>query len=173
MDVELTTDQLISRVREATKELTFNGRIDAQLSERTIRYYTTMKFLAPPVRVNGRAMWTQKHVNELIHIRRAQSAGKSLKEIGGSLPSVSETPWRTANRGANRSQMIDIKQMNLGIEALTNQLSNQQSPMGWSLRLSKDITLSGFSIFQPTDEEIRNVIGALVRIIPEQKATPQ
>lgn len=167
MGAELTTDQLISQVREATKELTFNGRIDARLSERTIRYYTTMKFLSPPIRVNGRAMWTEKHVNELIHIRRAQSAGKSLKEIGDSLVTNSETPWRLANRGAMRSQLIDVEQMRRDFELVKSQLSVQQPRAGWSLRLSPDITLSGFTALQPTSDEIRNVIVALSRIIPE------
>ena len=167
MGSELTTDQLIAQVREATKELTFNGRIDAQLSARTIRYYTSMKFLSPPVRVNGQAMWTEKHVNELIHIRRAQSAGKSLKEIGASLPTDSETPWRLANRGAMRSQMIDVGQMKRDVEELSARLSIRQTPKGWSLRLSPDITLSGFTFSQPTPDEIRNVISVLRRIIPE------
>ena len=167
MDAELTTDQLISRVRDATKDLTFNGRIDAQISERTLRYYTTMKYLAPPVRINGRAMWTEKHVNELIHIRRAQSAGKSLKEIGESLTTDLATPWRSANRGALRSQMIDVKQMKRDVEELSARLHTRQTPKGWSFRISKDITLNGFTIFPPTEEEIRNVIAALSRIIPE------
>lgn len=167
MAAELTTEELISRVREATQDLSFNGRIDAQLSERTIRYYTTMRFLSPPIRVNGRAKWTQKHVDELIHIRRAQSAGKSLKEIGESLKPETETPWRLANRGVLRSQMIDIERMKNDVDAVATQLTMRSAPMGWSLRLSQDITLSGFTALQPSTEELHNVIAALSRIIPE------
>ena len=163
----LTTDQLIAEVREATKELSFNGRIDAQLSERTIRYYVTMKFLSPPQRHNRRAMWTNDHIDELIRIRRAQSAGTSLKEIGESLVTDSEVPWRLANRGVMRSQMIDIDRLNRDVEAVKAKLTIRQQPKGWSLRLSQDITLSGFTALQPSTEELHNVIAALSRIIPE------
>ncbi len=93
----LSTEELIERVREETQHLTFNGRIDAQLSERTIRYYVTMKYVSPPQRHGGRSMWTNQHVRELVRIRRAQSAGQKLSEIGRAEPRAIDTSWKAAN----------------------------------------------------------------------------
>lgn len=163
----MTTEELLNKATAATRDLKFDGRSKPELTERTLRYYLLLRYLTPPILRNGRRAWTEEHLRELIDIRRAVSAGTPLKEVGESRRRETETPWRLANRGAMRSQLIDVNQMRRDFELVKSQLSVQQSRAGWSLRLSPDITLSGFTALQPTPDEIRNVITALSRIIPE------
>jgi DNA-binding transcriptional MerR regulator len=163
----MTTDELLAKATEATRELTFDGRSKPELSVRLLRYYLVSRLMTPPLIQNGRRAWTDEHLRELVDIRRAVSAGTPLKEVGESRQRETETPWRLANRGVMRSQKIDIDRMNRDVEAVKAKLTIRQQPKGWSLRLSQDITLSGFTALQPSTEELHNVIAALSRIIPE------
>ncbi|MFM8601540.1 MAG: MerR family transcriptional regulator [Actinomycetota bacterium] len=146
----LATDELLSAVRDATAELTFNGRIDAHLSERTVRYYVTLRLVSPPVRRDGRSMWTRDHVNELIRIRRAQSQGTSLKDLDVRRPSrVSMDAVRMANSPVLRAEMLDLP------AALPDHDD------GWAVRVTGGITLTGFGVRHPTEEELESVREAL------------
>jgi DNA-binding transcriptional MerR regulator len=164
----MTTEELIEKATEATCELPFDGRSKTEISVRVLRNYLVMKLLTPPFIQNGRRAWTQEHLRELVDIRRAVSAGKSLKKVGESRQRETETPWRLANRGVIRPQMIDVDRMKRDAKAVKAQLTTRQVPKGWSLRLSKDLTLSGFTDLQPTIEETRKLIAVLSRIVPEQ-----
>ena len=146
----LSTDDLLAAVRDATADLLFNGRIDAQLSERTVRYYVTLRLVSPPVRREGRSMWTREHVNELIRIRRAQSKGTSLKDLDVRRPArVSMEAIRSANSPVLRAQSPSFsKALPAGDE-------------GWAVRLLDGITLCGFGTRRPTEEEIERVREAL------------
>lgn len=145
----LATEELLSAVRDATADLRFNGRIDAQLSERTVRYYVTLRLVNPPVRRNGRSMWTPDHVNELIRIRRAQSQGKSLKDLDIRRPArVTMEAVRAANSPVLRAEMANLSAAPPGDD-------------GWAVRVSGGITLTGFGTRQPTDEELDRVREAL------------
>lgn len=145
----LATEELLSAVRDATADLRFNGRIDAQLSERTVRYYVTLRLVNPPVRRNGRSMWTPDHVNELIRIRRAQSQGKSLKDLDIRRPArVTMEAVRAANSPVLRAEMANLSAAPPGDD-------------GWAVRVSVGITLTGFGTRQPTDEELDRVREAL------------
>lgn len=146
----LATDELLAAVRDATAELTFNGRIDALLSERTVRYYVTLRLVSPPVRHEGRSMWTRDHVNELIRIRRAQSHGTSLKDLDVRRPSrLSLDTVRAANSPVLRAEMLNLSETPPGDDD------------GWAVRVSGGITLTGFGMRQPTEEELERVREAL------------
>lgn len=146
----LATEELLSAVRDATADLRFNGRIDARLSERTVRYYVTLRLVSPPVRREGRSMWTRDHVNELIRIRRAQSQGTSLKDLDVRRPArVSMDAVRMANSPVLRAEMLDLA------PALPDHGD------GWAVRISSGITLTGFGTRQPTEDELDRVREAL------------
>lgn len=62
-------DDLPSRVRELP-------------DERTVRFYTTVGLLAPPLRFAGRrAIYGHKHLTQLLAIKRLQSKGLSIRDI--------------------------------------------------------------------------------------------
>ena len=146
----LATEELLSAVRDATADLRFNGRIDAQLSERTVRYYVTLRLVSPPVRRDGRSMWTRDHVNELIRIRRAQSQGTSLKDLDIRRPArVTMEAVRAANSPVLRAEMPNLS------------AAPPSDDDGWAVRVSGGITLTGFGTRQPTDEELDRVREAL------------
>jgi hypothetical protein len=149
----LSTEELIQRVREETQHLTFNGRIDAQLSERTLRYYATMKYVSPPQRRNGRSVWTEDHVKDLVRIRRAQSAGQSLSEIGPPTTRDTTPTWKLANIGINRSVVAN---------AFSEPVMQSD---GWAFQISPGIQLTGFTNRLPTQKELQRVTDALSALI--------
>jgi len=145
----LATEELLSAVRDATADLRFNGRIDARLSERTVRYYVTLRLVSPPVRREGRSMWTRDHVNELIRIRRAQSQGTSLKDLDVRRPArVTIEAVRAANSPVLRAEMPNLS-------------AAPSDDDGWAVRVSGGITLTGFGTRQPTEDELDRVREAL------------
>lgn len=152
-------------MREDTQNLTFNGRIDAQLSERTIRYYVTMKYVSPPKRHQGRSVWTADHVRELVRIRRAQSAGQSLSEIGRAQPRVTDTSWKVANSLGMRSKEALSPALNLNLSTAFHSVTTSKT--GWSVSLTPRIFLSGFTDRKPTQIEIQGVMSALYSLIAD------
>lgn len=145
----LSTDELVSAVREATSRLAFNGRIDAQLSERTVRYYVTLRLVSPPVRHEGRSMWTRDHVNELIRIRRAQAQGVSLRDIDVRRPErIEVSAFQMANAPSLRLSEID-------------EMAAPVRTDGWAVRINDRITISGFGTRRPTQDELDDVRDAL------------
>ena len=145
----LSTDELVSAVREATSGLAFNGRIDAQLSERTVRYYVTLRLVSPPVRHEGRSMWTRDHVNELIRIRRAQAQGVSLRDIDVRRPErIEVSAFQMANAPSLRLSEID-------------EMAAPVRTDGWAVRINDRITISGFGTRRPTQDELDDVRDAL------------
>jgi DNA-binding transcriptional MerR regulator len=161
----LSTEELIERVREETQHLTFNGRIDAQLSERTIRYYVTMKYVSPPQRHGGRSMWTNQHVRELVRIRRAQSAGQKLSEIGQAEPRAIDTSWKAANSLVMRPLEKSFASIEMNLSMAHHSVATPQ--IGWSVSLAPSLFLSGFTDRRPTNKEIQGVMSALSSLIAD------
>jgi DNA-binding transcriptional MerR regulator len=161
----LSTEELLERVRAETQHLTFNGRIDAQFSERTCRYYATMKFISPPLRRNGRSVWTEDHVREIVRIRRAQSAGQTLSEIGRAEPRVIDTSWRAANSLVMRSLEKPLASMDMNLSTAYHSVATPQT--GWSVSLAPSLFLSGFTDRRPTNKEIQGVMSALSSLIAD------
>jgi DNA-binding transcriptional MerR regulator len=161
----LSTEELIERVREETQHLTFNGRIDAQLSERTIRYYVTMKYVSPPQRHGGRSMWTNQHVRELVRIRRAQSAGQKLSEIGQAEPRAIDASWKAANSLVMRPLEKPFASIEMNLSMAHHGVATPQ--IGWSVSLAPSLFLSGFTDRRPTNKEIQGVMSALSSLIAD------
>jgi len=59
-----------------------NGQVRAVPDERTIRYYGTIGLLDRPAAMRGRtALYSRKHLAQVVAIKRMQSAGHSLADI--------------------------------------------------------------------------------------------
>ena len=150
----LTIEDLLAAVHEATAHLAVGDeRIAQQFTERNVRYYVTLGVVRPPLRAGGKSMWTDDHVRDLVRVRRAQSAGQSLKKIGPP-PMRDELPtWKMANVGANRAFVVN------------SMMKPAAQADGWAFQISHNIQLSGFTHRLPTQDEIQRVTTALSALI--------
>lgn len=150
----LTIDELLDRVSELTQNLRVpDGRVAQRFTERNVRYYVTKGNVRPPLRDKGKSVWTEDHVKDLVRIRRAQSAGQRLEDIGPPQV-VDNTPtWKAANLGVHRSQLAHRFE------------TPAEHSDGWALQISHNIQLSGFTGRRPTQQEIQRVTQALASLI--------
>ena len=150
----LNIEELLTAVHEATAHLAVGDeRIAQQFTERNVRYYVTLGVVRPPLRAGGKSMWTTDHVKDLVRVRRAQSAGQSLKKIGPP-PMRDEIPtWKVANVGAHRAIVVN------------SMMKPAAKADGWAYQISHNIQLSGFTHRLPTREEIQRVTTALSALI--------
>jgi DNA-binding transcriptional MerR regulator len=84
VDVQWTLTELVAEAATsiATLPAPKNGQVRAVPDERTVRYYGTIGLLDRPVAMRGRtALYSRKHLAQVVAIKRLQSAGKSLAEI--------------------------------------------------------------------------------------------
>ena len=84
MDASWTLPELVEEVaaRIAALPAPANGQVRAVPDDRTIRYYGTIGLLDRPVAMRGRtALYGQRHLAQVIAIKRLQGSGKSLAEI--------------------------------------------------------------------------------------------
>jgi hypothetical protein len=154
MDELMTLEELVAATNAAIADVDVaDGRVAEALTERNVRYYVTLGLVRPPVRDGGRSLWTRDHVNDLIRIRRAQSLGRSLKQIPPFRSVPGDGAWRLANVAAeSRSE--------LAAALFTRPVNN-----GWSLQISPTVVLSGFTDTQPTEAEVAEVRNALRRVL--------
>ncbi len=81
-----TIDQLADAVERAFRSQDApdqrSGRVREVPDKRTIRYYTTLGLVDRPAEMRGRtAYYGQRHLLQLVAIKRLQSAGQSLVQI--------------------------------------------------------------------------------------------
>ncbi len=88
----LTIDELAARSALFLSEVDqASGRVSGVPSRRTIRYYAQHGLLDQPVRFDGRtALYGERHVRQLVAIKKLQSRGESLTEIQGRLAGLSD-----------------------------------------------------------------------------------
>lgn len=68
-----------------------NGQVRAVPDDRTIRYYAALGLLDKPAAMRGRtALYSARHLAQVVAIKRMQSAGKSLAEIQALWPSLDD-----------------------------------------------------------------------------------
>ena len=68
-----------------------NGQVRAVPDERTIRYYGSIGLLDRPAAMRGRtALYDQRHLAQVVAIKRMQSAGHSLADIQALWPTLDE-----------------------------------------------------------------------------------
>jgi DNA-binding transcriptional MerR regulator len=73
-----------------------NGRIRAVPDSRTIRYYTTIGLIERPAAMRGRtALYSERHLQQLMAIKRLQARGLSLAEVQQALAGLPDTELAT------------------------------------------------------------------------------
>jgi DNA-binding transcriptional MerR regulator len=82
-------------VRLAGEDVPVNGQVRAVPDERSIRYYTTLGLLDRPALRGRTALYGQRHLAQLIAIKRLQAEGKPLAEIQRILPTLDDAALST------------------------------------------------------------------------------
>ncbi len=95
-----TIGELATAAEQALAEMGYPGQKSARVREvpdrRTIRYYTTLGLLDKPSEIRGRtAYYGHRHLEQLVAIKRLQSAGKSLVEIQAILTGAGQSTLAT------------------------------------------------------------------------------
>ncbi len=87
-----------------------NGQVRAVPDERTIRYYGAIGLLDGPSAMRGRtALYDERHVAQIVAIKRMQGAGKSLAEIQALWPTMDDaTLARMSGVALPRSRRADF-----------------------------------------------------------------
>lgn len=68
-----------------------NGQVRAVPDERTVRYYAALGLLDKPAAMRGRtALYTGRHLAQVIAIKRLQGAGRSLADIQALWPQLDD-----------------------------------------------------------------------------------
>jgi DNA-binding transcriptional MerR regulator len=93
-----TIDELASRVAEllaAQGVRATSGRVTPVPDRRVIRWYATIGLLDRPLRAGGRtARYDERHLLQLIAVKRRQAEGRSLTEIQTELAGAPDTVLR-------------------------------------------------------------------------------
>ena len=93
MEALWTLPELVAEVaaRIAALPAPKNGQVRAVPDERTVRYYVTLGLLDRPGAMRGRtALYGQKHVAQVVAIKRLQALGRSLSEIQALWPTLDD-----------------------------------------------------------------------------------
>jgi DNA-binding transcriptional MerR regulator len=88
-----TLQELVAEVatRIAALPAPKNGQVRAIPDDRTVRYYATIGLLDRPAAMRGRtALYGQKHVAQVVAIKRLQALGRSLSEIQTLWPTLDD-----------------------------------------------------------------------------------
>lgn len=97
-----------------------SGRVREVPNGRTIRWYTTIGLVDRPAGMRGRtAMYTRRHLLQLVAVKRLQAAGRTLTDIQSELVGATEDTlervallprarfWATAPAAASNSEDVD------------------------------------------------------------------
>jgi DNA-binding transcriptional MerR regulator len=170
-----------------------NGRIRAVPDSRTIRYYTTLGLIDRPAAMRGRtALYSQRHLHQLVAIKQLQARGLSLTEIQQVLTGLSEqdlaqlvplperslTPSRTvASRATFWRAPLPEEEVEQTLEAgsSTLQISAGDAPSAdiepyMGLTLGPGVTLLMRGVSSPTAGDIRALQRAAVPLMHELRA---
>src|ERR1700691_6268491 len=100
-----TIDELGSQVALALAENyngAVNGRVRAVPDLRTIRYYTTLGLLDRPAEMRGRtALYGQRHLLQLVAIKRLQARGLTLAAVQERVVGLSNAALRRLAESAS------------------------------------------------------------------------
>src|SRR5215831_15507636 len=93
MDETWTLPELVAEAASwiATLPEPRNGQVRAVPDERTIRYYAALGLLDRPAAMRGRtALYSRRHLAQVIAIKRLQGTGKSLSDIQEMWPTLDD-----------------------------------------------------------------------------------
>jgi len=93
-----TIDELVQRAAEALaagEVRAPNGRVTVVPDRRVIRWYGTIGLLDRPVRTRGRvARYGERHLLQVVAVKRRQAQGRSLAEIQAELAGATDATLR-------------------------------------------------------------------------------
>lgn len=143
-----------------------SGRVSDVPSTRTIRYYTQLGILSPPLHFEGRtAIYGRKHLAQLVAIKRLQIQGMSLKEIQSELAGINESSLESLSH--------------ISINTVTNQNTVQRSrrefwtevPAEFSSNLELEVDEQVFSDALRFDDNTALILEGLTRhLTPSDRA---
>ena len=124
-----------------------DGRTASVVTPRNVRYYRTIGLLKPPTRRDGRAVYGQNHIDEIVAIKQAQHDGISLEQL---IEQRKKTETRQGNLTLNfNPSMSEVVEKTVIQSFLTTTLPElnisslkSDEVFGWSVHLG-DIVLSG------------------------------
>lgn len=93
MEQRWTIDDLVAEAKARLEALPppKNGQVRAVPDERTVRYYGTIGLLDAPTSYRGRtALYSPRHLAQIVAIKRMQSAGHSLADIQQLWPTLDD-----------------------------------------------------------------------------------
>jgi DNA-binding transcriptional MerR regulator len=93
MDETWTLPELVEEAASwiATLPEPKNGQVRAVPDERTVRYYAALGLVDRPAAMRGRtALYSRRHLAQVIAIKRLQGAGKSLADIQAMWPTLDD-----------------------------------------------------------------------------------
>lgn len=95
-DLHMTLQELAAAATAALGDVDqTSGRVSEVLSVRTIRFYSTHGLLDRPLEFRGRtAIYGQRHLHQLVAIKRLQARGLALEEIQARLIGASDEHLR-------------------------------------------------------------------------------
>jgi len=97
-----TMDELVERVRLALADAypgAPNGRVRDVPDRRAIRWYATTGLVDRPAAMRGRvALYSSRHLLQVVAVKRRQAEGRSLAEIQGELAGASDETLAAAAR---------------------------------------------------------------------------
>lgn len=107
MSTVFDIEQLVIRVnRHLEREgiEVSDGRAAPDVTIRNVRYYQTLGLLPPVLRHEGRAGYSDQHVEAIVSIKRAQAQGRSLADMPRFRPDVLTAASATGPSGAGISR---------------------------------------------------------------------
>jgi DNA-binding transcriptional MerR regulator len=154
-----------------------NGQVRPVPDERAIRYYTSMGLVDRPAAMRGRtALYGQRHLAQLVAIKRLQALNKSLVEIQKTLPTLDDktlariagVALSTVSRGRRsdfwRAQAASAAASSLAATSVSEATTSQPPATGfdavWTLMLAHGVTLTLQSLRSPTDADAEAVLNA-------------
>jgi len=90
-----TLEQLCAAANERLATISLesvSGRTNPQVTPRNVRYYQAMDLLSPVGREDGRAAYTQTHIDEIVAIKMGQARGQTLRQIADELAAARAKP---------------------------------------------------------------------------------
>lgn len=171
----LTIEELcqeVNQVLESQKIRAPDGRTSARVTPRNVRYYRTLKLIDPPIRSQGKAVYSDAHTKSIVQIKIAQAAGKSLEDLASE--KVRLRP--SAQSGMRSSRHIQSDERNsdppvvhamlsmssfFSVETEPELKSTDDFELGWSIRVG-GVVISG-SGAQPSEEQVRAVNAIFAR----------
>jgi len=137
----------VNRVLAARGISIADGRTASVVTPRNVRYYRTIGLLQPPTRREGRAVYGQFHIDEIIEIKQAQHDGVSLEQLTEQRKRDKTSRWDLSlNVLSMKSKVTEVPVLNNFLSFSTPQLNDISSKSdefhGWSIHLG-DIVVSG------------------------------